>query len=849
MELKLKLLGHPEIWVNGRLLKIRELNSVKARALLFYLAVTQSTYSRGQLADLLYAKNKDPLRSLRGDLYKLRPFFSDYISSNRLSVGWRNNLPYILDTAQFLELTSAKSATVNELKSAVERYQGEFLKSFFVTGSPQFEAWAGNYRSELAAHYVKALDKLIVFHYHERQWSIAESYARKMLAADRFHEAANRHMMRILAVSGRKPEAVAHFDSFADQLEREIGVSPSNESFALIQEIEQGRFKVGSGEKSPPISNLPALQSNFVGRQAELATIKEKLLDEEESQIQLIAGMGGIGKTTLAIHVAHQLQNDFPDGILWTDARRQPNEIMDEWAVSLGYDFSRIVDIKQKIAAAHNMLAEQKTLIVLDDVVNVAQIRDLLPASKSCRVLMTTRQIDEPIELLQPEVAKLTTLTPGEAIQLLGAYAGMHRVASQRKAAIRLCKLTENHPLALEIAGKRLGTQAWIAQPLEHYVQSLEQTRNRLSALAIEDLAVRATFELSWISLPDDLKRAFASLAVFEGRSFAPPAFAAVLDKEEFDAGSQLLSLVALSLLSENSDRRFRQHALLADFALEKLADDEKPWRRLVDFFEMYVVDNANNFEAVDLEWDNLNAGISISNRFQWSHSVMHIIDYLLDYWFARGQYSTVRKNLAMAIEAVATQQSNKKTADYLAHWGYACLEQNDTIDAKSHFENALNIYTELMLIDGIGNMHFGLARIAIEVGDLGQARLHLENSSDVREELNDPAGLCAIDYEKARILFLGGKFNEAQDLALSAYEKQKKMGLVSDLLSTSNLIMHCLIEREQFEQALRIGEEGLTFAISSKSSNDEAFFLESIAHVYNRLGKFELALKYTENV
>ncbi|MBV7329683.1 hypothetical protein KFU94_15845 [Chloroflexi bacterium TSY] len=327
----------------------------------------------------------------------------------------------------------------------------------------------------------------------------------------------------------------------------------------------------------------PAPTPHFVGRQDELFALQARLTQGLPPRIYALVGMGGAGKTTLVAQLAQCLRNRFSNGVLWGyAASSDPLSILGNWATAYGYDFGALSDLQNRAAAVRGVLADKETLLVIDDATSIERVRYLLPNSDRCAVLLTTRSEEVAIGL-GAEVIQVSELTPVDGLQLLTNILGDARVRAEVEAAQEICTLLHHLPLAVEIAAQYLAPRP--RRRLADMADHLRSVQNRLD-LKISDRDVRTSFSISWDALDDEHRITFAHMAVFEGRSFTADALAALLDLDLFATQDRLEMLKALSLVWEEGEERYRQHPLLADFALEQLDGERQPQLRLLDFYQ-----------------------------------------------------------------------------------------------------------------------------------------------------------------------------------------------------------------------------------------------------------------------
>jgi hypothetical protein len=331
---------------------------------------------------------------------------------------------------------------------------------------------------------------------------------------------------------------------------------------------------------APPgsvLRQLPADTALFTGRDDELDRLLA-LVERARSEgtpgtvvISAIDGMGGIGKTALAIRAAHRLAGRFPDGQLFIDLYgftqgsdpHDPSDALVTLLSSLGVSPGRIpADLDARAALYRDRLAGSRTLILLDNAASEAQVRPLLPAAHTCLVLVTSRRRLKALDDALP--LPLDVLAPGEAVALLRKAARLDDRPQDEPLLARVAELCGHLPLALLIAGAllRTGGNAWNLPVLIDRLAA-RQPGCELAGYTDEFRSVEAVFDLSYRNLPADQQLLFRRLGLLPGPEIDAHAAAALLATDLDNAGRLLQRLADHSLLAGARPGRYRLHDLV----------------------------------------------------------------------------------------------------------------------------------------------------------------------------------------------------------------------------------------------------------------------------------------------
>ncbi len=555
----------------------------------------------------------------------------------------------------------------------------------------------------------------------------------------------------------------------------------------------------------------PALTPHFVGRGREIDEFASWLADVAASRPAALVGMGGVGKSTLAAQIAHRLRNDFPDGVLWAHlADADPLDILQGWAQVFGCDFRSLTDVENRAAAVRGLWSGKRVLIVLDDARTLECLRPLLPGSPTCAALITTRD-RELAALVNAQIMPLGELPSEESSALLVRLVGGERVRAEPEATRRIGQIVEHLPLALEIVGRLLARAEW--QSLTEMADRLADASQRLDRLVIRDVSVRAAFLVSWQSLPADLRRVFALLGLFQARSFASPALAAAANLPIDQAEEGLLELASLSLLGVEAPRRFRQHALLADFAREQLGEPGAAQFRLADYYLGFVQASQSTPVAADVEMENLMAVVAAMHGAGDWDRVMRLVDELHPAWLHLARYGDARRGYGWGMDAAANLGDESARAQMLIRLGFVCNEQGDFEEAEGCLRAGLIAARQLNEATLTADAQFHLARIMLERGELEEVDELLGDCLRIRAESGDEIGVAAALRERGLLYYRHGGYATTDALCRQALAIHEAHNDTPGILSALRLLADIAMEGKNLDEALDFGNRALRLA------------------------------------
>lgn len=591
--------------------------SSKSPALFSYLAYTGQPHTRAALTGLLWGDSPEAQAkaSLRQVLSDLRRVLGAYLIIEGNTVAFNPAAPHWLDVAEFnrhLRAVPADAgATLTEsqaaaLQAAVDLYKGDFLAGFFVPNAAAFEEWVTGEQEWLRQAALQAMHRLILHYTQTGAYLMGINVATRLLALEPWQEEAHRQLMLLLALNGQRGAALAQYETCRRILAKDLGVEPTRETISLFEQIRGGLIGPGRGAAvapliPPPPTNLPAQTTPFIGREAELAEIVGRLA-RGDGRCITITGVGGVGKTRLALAAADEVKRSFPHGVWYVpltgvfgdeeDAGfrlpAEPNgavgqQLVDEIATAMKLSFSYHADPARQLI---DHLHDKKILLVIDGLRALhPQIRDflarLLTETAGVTLLITApTAVGLPGEHVRA-LAGLPTPVGDDPAIIAGspsvrlfieranrAAGGFRPGPKDWPAIVAICRLLEGNPLGIELAA------AWVEhwQPAEILatLRGANGKRPAPSATAGRPTderdappAVEAAFVGRWDLLAPAERDALAQLTVFHG-DFSEQAAEAI-------TGASRETLAALAerlLLQTPAPGRYAMHRLIRRFML-----------------------------------------------------------------------------------------------------------------------------------------------------------------------------------------------------------------------------------------------------------------------------------------
>ncbi|MGI5269479.1 BTAD domain-containing putative transcriptional regulator [Nonomuraea sp. CA-218870] len=483
--------------------------------------------------------------------------------------------------------------------------------------------------------------------------------------------------LRALYRAGRQSEALAGYAELRERLAEELGLDPSPELVALHQAILD-QDPALSGPARRPATNLPASLSRLIGRGEALAEVRALVREE---RLVTLTGTGGVGKTRLALEVAGELTEEFPDGVWLVELAP-----LDRRTAALPEAVMAVLDIRQDDAAAPadrlaDALRSRRTLLVLDNCEHVVEqvaelVARLLRAAPGLRVLATGREplaVDgevlwavPPLDL--PGGTDLAVMARSDAVRLFVARAaasarGFALNAGNAQAVAQLCRRLDGIPLALELAATRvraLGVQG-VVDRLDDRFRLLASGRRGAPA---RQRTLMAVIDWSWELLTEPERAVLRRLAVHaDGCTLR----AAEAISPEHDVLAVLARLVDRSLVvvvDGAGGVRYRLLESVAEYCLDRLADagesdtvraaHARCYLALAEQAEPHLYGHEQRawLRRLDAEGANLRAALDTAVGQGATDVALRLVNALAWYWFLRGRLAEGQRALETALAA-----------------------------------------------------------------------------------------------------------------------------------------------------------------------------------------------------
>jgi tetratricopeptide (TPR) repeat protein/transcriptional regulator with XRE-family HTH domain len=600
----------------------------------------------------------------------------------------------------------------------------------------------------------------------------------------------------------------------------------------------------GPARSLPVPAQLPADIPGFVGRTDQLNRLSTLLGGGNRPAavvISAIAGMAGIGKTTLAVHWARRVADRFPDGQLYVNLRgfdpagpvATPAGVVRSFLEALGVPAQRVpAGLDAQAALYRSLLAERRMLVLLDNARDADQVRPLLPGAPGCLVLVTSRhQLTGLVAGAGAVPLPLDLLSPDEARDLLGQRVGVDRVTAEPAAVDEIINRCARLPLALAIVAARAAAQPGL--PLAALGTELAHSHDRLDSLATGDPGtdVRSVFSWSYQQLSGPAARLFRLLGVHPGPDLSTSAAASLAGIPPARVRRLLAELERAHLVSERVRDRYTLHDLLRAYAAEMAAsgephaDRQAAVRRLLDHY----LRSADRADAVRrpardvIELIAPMAGVTVDEVASMG---------------AATEWLTTEYQVLMAAVPLAVDAGLDRHAWQLVRSMSMFINRRDARDAVGVHQVALQAAGRLGDPAAQAHSHLLLGQAYTLRGEPDRARANLEHALEVYRRLGDDDNQARVHHGLLNLLDRQGRHLDALHHAEQALDRYRTTGHRAGQATGLNGLGWCHARLGNYETALKYCKQALGLHQELGDHRGEADTWDSLGLAYRHLGR-----------
>ena len=856
-QIKIRLFGGINLKVDDN--EIIGFVSSKAEALFVLLAHTQQPQRREYLAEMLWPgrSQKQSAANLRVLLSNLRKVVPEFVNISRNFVAFNLDADYWLDTRTFLEQFSPQSdgGSFRKQWEALQLYRGRFLEGYQLRDGQGFHTWLIEEQTQIHRLVLQRSEQFIDHLQKQGRHDDVLSWTGRLLHIDPLYERFYRQAMQSYAYLGQYDDVQATYARCQKVLAEQLGVEPDQETITVAERLAAARTRAAP--------RLPRHHTTFVGRDTELNTIAERLANPNCQLVSLV-GVGGAGKTRLAIEAAAQLYARYRESATFVSLAEIPSSDMLPVTVAsaLGMELH---GNETSITQLLTFLKEKETLLILDNFEHLQPdglgfLQMIMDAAPDVQLLVTTRQrLGLPGEWLVETRGLSATGTPDEisdAATLFVTCAQRSVTSFSYTEALRndvetVCALVDGLPLGIELAAALVRTLT-VAEIANEIAVGADVPAMTPLGRPERHRSLLAVFEYSWRLLSPDEKTALKKMAVFRG-GFTRHA-AAVVAGATF---STLSALIDKSLLIRAVETgRYTMLEVLKQHVLTKWLGQDDEMVELLKLHADYYADFAAGLKQGWSMTASPNRLLPLETDLQnillaWRTALVNmpllleqLMDglyglYLVRSWFAEGieLFAEASELLEGSAEPHLLRASlNVRRASLLGHLG--------------EFEQARELFMQQFAViesqSSPGELAFTLRRLSLinyRLADYVLARSQAERSLEIGQALGDDMGIASALRTLGTIARDSGQYERAAEYFHESLARYRATPDELGMALTLNTLANNYCEYGDWEAAVPMFEEALEIFRESGWRFYIAMVLNNLATVDVGEGNFDLGL------
>ncbi|GHO72358.1 hypothetical protein KSD_01290 [Ktedonobacter sp. SOSP1-85] len=684
-----------------------------------------------------------------------------------------------------------------------------------------------------------------------RGWS--QQYVAEQLGADRYY-LSRWENGKMLPSPYYREKLCALFGKNA----RELGLL-SQETPLEMDTLEPESIALGSSD-DPAIPPPPDESRALIGRQTLLSLLKSRLCSNTPSMVLALYGLPGVGKTALAIALAHdtEMRAYFHDGILWAGAGKNPDVIgiLRRWSTLLGIsatEASRLTTREAWAQAVRTSIGSGRILLIMDDIWTLEAFASLKVGGNSCVYLVTTRFPQLAWHTAANNAFLVSELDTSHSITLLERLAPL-AIQQEPAAAAEIARLVGGLPLALLLTGNFLRVQTYNGQQ-RRIRQAIERLRSVEMRLHLQEpqafaerspsmtdtpaISLHTLIAISDQQVEQEAREALYTLSVFPAKpnTFSEAAALAVCQRP----AEVLDTLCDAGLLESYAPDRYALHQTIADYASLQRRDAASV-ERFANFMAEYVNLSEKDYQRLEQESSNIQAALRLASEHNHPGALIAAGNAFAYFLFIRGSYTEAVDLLEHVCQAATAMQNQQSLATALYQLGDITINMGEYARAYDYLQRGLTLTSELDAPALRSCFLRVLGICASSQGDYAQAESHLQEALALARQGKDDELMSLVLRSMGGIANDQGKFAQAEEYLQEGLVLARRVGKPDHTCALLINLGQIALTRAHYAQAEKIIKEGLDLAIQIGFRAGMCLFQQHLGIAAMEQGKYALA-------
>ena len=528
-----------------------------------------------------------------------------------------------------------------------------------------------------------------------------------------------------------------------------------------------------------PIIPLPS-STPLIGREEEIAAIKQRLFAGSSVALTALNGLPGVGKTTLAIALAHdpEVREHFRHGVLWAGLGPDPNvdRRLIRWGTLLGLSPGEIGNIKDReewALSLRSAIGSRSMLLVIDDAWDVNDALTFKVGGPNCAHLVTTRYMAIASHVAGDGATRLQELNTDESMALLRLLAPQV-IEKEEQKALALIQAVGGLPLALTLMGNYLRLQAYSGQArrIQSALQRLNDAAGRMqiaeprgpierhpSMPTDKTLSLQSIIAVTDQQLSVEARKALYALSALPSKpdNFSEEAAVAVTDCS-LDAIDELIDT---GMLESSSEGRYMLHQTIADYARLHQEGDE-PRERLIQYAHDFVEEHRTDYEQLDMESGVIIAALEVAYALDKKEELVRNVCEFAPFLLMRGNYSLAERHVERAQAAAVDLDDTYGIANTLLYRGLIDQKHGNYDQAESYLQEGLTLARQVNAPTRIDALLY-LGQTEQKKGNYDQAETYLQEGLSLARQNDDDERISAILHDLGWVMLKRGEYTKAE--------------------------------------------------------------------------------------